>query len=85
VRKLAEIVCRRCQNLTKVPADTEEQIECPCEERWVIDVSRALGERAQAHIAGRFMASGALFDCPGCGAGGSRRPRIVTYLRVGTS
>jgi len=49
--RLAEIVCPRCRKLIKVPADAEGLIECPCEEKWIIDVGAALGERAQAQHA----------------------------------
>jgi DNA-directed RNA polymerase subunit RPC12/RpoP len=74
---LAEIVCPKCQKTIKVPADAEGLMECPCEERWVIDVGEALGARAQASAARRLFhgddeaqeAAGSLLDCPGCGAG----------------
>lgn len=49
--RLAEIVCPKCRKLIKVPADAEGLIECPCEEKWIIDVGAALGERAQAQLA----------------------------------
>ena len=49
--RLAEIVCPKCRKLIKVPSDAEGLIECPCEEKWIIDVGAALGERAQAQHA----------------------------------
>ena len=49
--RLTEIKCPRCARMIKVPADAEGLMECPCEERWIIDVGAALGERAQAQIA----------------------------------
>jgi len=80
--RLAEITCPRCHKLIKVPADAEGLMECPCEEKWIIDVGAALGERAQAHAAeslgGPPEAHGGtetsreeppMVDCPGCGAG----------------
>ena len=80
--KLAEIVCPKCRKLIKVPADAEGLIECPCEEKWIIDVGAALGERAQAqHVNSGGHEHGGdeetsppgageeMLDCPGCGAG----------------
>jgi len=49
--RLTEIKCPRCDRMIKVPADAEGLMECPCEEKWIIDVGAALGERAQAQIA----------------------------------
>ncbi|MCE5272207.1 restriction endonuclease [bacterium] len=49
--RLTEIKCPRCERMIKVPADAEGLMECPCEEKWIIDVGAALGERAQAQIA----------------------------------
>jgi hypothetical protein len=49
--RLAEIKCPKCDRLIKVPADAEGLMECPCEEKWIIDVGAALGERAQAQVA----------------------------------
>ncbi len=79
---LAEITCPRCDKTIKVPADAGGLMECPCEEKWIIDVAQALGKRAQAQLAERLhsdhhspdnqdanSAGGQLQDCPGCGAG----------------
>ncbi len=52
--RLAEIKCPRCEKMIKVPADAQGLMECPCEEKWIIDVGAALGERAQAQVAGRM-------------------------------
>ncbi|HUU29610.1 MAG TPA: restriction endonuclease [archaeon] len=49
--RLAEIKCPKCDKTIRVPADAEGLIECPCEEKWIIDVGAALGERAQTQIA----------------------------------
>ena len=65
---LAEIVCPKCDKIIKVPADSRGLIECPCEEKWIIDVGQALGEKAQAQLAERIQTDH-LRDCPGCGAG----------------
>ena len=48
--RLTEIICPRCQKAIKVRADAEGLMECPCEEKWIIDVGAALGARAQAHF-----------------------------------
>ncbi len=78
---LAEILCPRCNKTIKVPADADGLMECPCEEKWIIDVGQALGQRAQAQLAERLHAGHQhsesqgdngdedLQDCPGCGAG----------------
>ena len=52
--RLTEIKCPRCDKIIKVPADAQGLMECPCEEKWIIDVGAALGERAQAQVAGRM-------------------------------
>jgi hypothetical protein len=78
---LAEIDCPRCEKTIKVPADADGLMECPCEEKWIIDVGQALGQRAQAQLAEGLQtdlqdsenqdenSDGQLIDCPGCGAG----------------
>ena len=81
---LAEIICPRCDKLIKVPADADGLMECPCEEKWIIDVGHVLGLRAQAQSAERLAGDGGevghetedsaaaaeeLRDCPVCGAG----------------
>ena len=55
--KLAEIKCPRCSKTIKVPADADGLMECPCEEKWIIDVGAALGERAQAQMADEAASS----------------------------
>jgi Restriction endonuclease len=54
LERLAEIKCPKCDKMIKVPADAEGLWECPCEEKWIIDVGAALGERAQAQVAERL-------------------------------
>ncbi|MBN2289345.1 MAG: restriction endonuclease [Candidatus Glassbacteria bacterium] len=51
LERLTEIKCPKCDKMIKVPADAEGLMECPCEEKWIIDVGAALGERAQAQVA----------------------------------
>ena len=69
--RLAEITCPRCQKTIKVPADAEGLMECPCEEKWIIDVGAALGERAQAHFI--EVEGGQHTAAPGVGGHGGER------------
>lgn len=72
--RLAEIKCPHCERHIKVPADAEGLMECPCEEKWIIDVGAALGERAQTQIA----ESGPVADSVPA-AGGIERPEALEY------
>ncbi len=62
--RLAEVTCPKCGRVLRVPADARGLIECPCAERWVIDLGAALGDRPEAQLAETVPAAGGTAAAP---------------------